>query len=302
MNKIYYRVGECVNEVKSLVGERVAGVPTEFKSWEDNITYKVGYHATIYGPPSAGKSYFVLHTLVKQAENHGYRSLLFTPEMGDRAEIVALLVEIKSGKTIYDIKGRERIGEEELELCLRWLNNHFIIIDSERVLTIENIYEQYEAVCREFNIHIDYICIDNLNDLAEPNYGTNRQDLNVETMYSYIRNQNKKLKCYTFLVTHTASQGAPLTQDGIRFYPPPSPREIRSGEAIYRKAYLLIAIWRPPYGLKDENGQPYAENETHVIVHKGKPANTATKGFVGKLFFNWHRSSFTDQPAVYKTY
>lgn len=299
--KFYFRIGECVGELEDLKGQRAAGFPTEYTSFGDNITYKPGYHCTIAASPASGKSFFVLGTVVKLAERFGQRTLIFSPEMGSKAEITALLVEIKSGKTIYDIEGKEKISEEELELCLRWLNNHFLIIDSELSLTIENIYEQFEKCQDEYKIKVHNIVVDNLNDLKEPSY-TQRQDLNVERMYTFIRMMNKKHNCYTFLVTHSSSQGSPIVQGDIRYYPPITPREIRSGEAIYRKAYLLLTLWRPPYGLKDENEIPYEKNETHVIVLKAKPANTATKGFVGKLYFNWSSGKFTDHPPVYRAY
>lgn len=301
-DKQYYRVGQCVEDLNALKGQRAAGVPTRYKSFGDNITYKVGYHCTVASPPASGKSYFVLSELVSLAERFESKSLVFSPEMGDKAEITALLIHLKSGKTIYEIEGIEKIGEEELDLCLRWLNNHFIIIDSNKTLTLEDIYEQHQMAQDEYKIKLNYIVIDNANDLKEPEYGSQRQDLNVETMYSNIRRFNKERQCYTFILTHSSSQGPPIVQNGIKYYLPIGPREVRSGEAIFRKSFLFLALWRPPYGLEDEQGIPYQENEVHVIVLKAKPANTAKKGFVGKLFFDWKKARYSEDSPTYRTY
>lgn len=300
--KHYFRVGECVEEVNALKGVRAAGIPTKYKSFGDNITYKMGYHCTIAASPASGKSYFALTEILSLVEREGTKAFIFSPEMGTKAEITALLVHMKSGKSVYEIEGVEKIGDDELIACLKWLNNHFLILDSDVAMDVEDIYEQHEKAEEEYNTKISYILLDNLNDLKEPNYGTTRQDLNVELMYSAIRRYNKKRNCYTFILTHSSSQGAPLVQNGIKYYLPISAREVRSGEAIFRKAFLFITLWRPPYGLQDESGIPYEENEVHVIVLKGKPANTATKGFVGKLYFDWKRAKYTDVPSTYKAY
>lgn len=298
----YYLVGQCREGVNSLKGQKAAGFPTEFKSFGDNITYKPGYHCCVAAAPSSGKSYWVLHTTLHLAEKYDHKTFVYSPELGSREEIVALLIHMKSGKTIYDIEGIEKISDEEEEKCLKWLNNHFIIYDPVNIPSIEDLYEEFKLCQKEYDIKINNIIIDNLNDCQEPIGLNGRQDLGVEAMFGMVRRFNKELQCYTFLVTHSASQGAPTTQNGITYYRPITPREIRSGEAIYRKAYLLLTIWRTPFGLSDESGIPYEENESHIIVLKGKPANTAKKGFVGKIFYDWKTSKFTDQRPPIKTY
>lgn len=302
MSKTYYRIGECVEGVNELKGKRVAGVPTEFTSFGDNITYKLGYHCIVAAAPASGKSFWVLHTCLHLADKENYKILVYSPEMGDRFEITALLVHMKSGKSIYDISGVERISDDELMACLKWLNNHFIIIDGDKNYSMQDIYDEFHAVEKELNCKLHVIIVDNLNDIKEPIDANGRQDLGVEMMLSEARRFNKKNNCYTFFVTHSASQGQPITQNGVTYYNPITPRQIRSGEAIYRKSFLLLTLWRPPFGLQDEDGRPYERNETHIIVLKGKPANTATKGFVGKIFFDANRYRFTDQPPTLRLY
>lgn len=300
--KNYYLVRDCREEVNLLKGQQAAGFPTEFKTFGNNITYKPGYHAVIAASPASGKSFWVLHTNLHLADKYQHKCLVYSPELGTRAEIVALLVHMKSGKTVYDIEGVEKISDEELERCLKWLNNYFIIIDGDKHFTMDNIYEEYDKCQKEYSIVINNIIVDNLNDIQEPIGANGRQDLGVEQMLSSVRRYNKKYNCFSFLVTHSSSQGQPITQNNITFYRPITPREIRSGEAIYRKAYLLLTIWRPPFGLTGEDGIPYEKNESHIICLKGKPANTATKGFVGKIYYDWQRAKFTDTPPVYKAY
>lgn len=300
--KEYFLIGECKEELNELKGKQAAGIPTEFKSFGDNITYKPGYHCVIASSPASGKSFFALHTLLHLADKNDHKSFIYSPELGSKSEIIALLVHMKSGKTVYDIKDVEVIQEEELLRCLKWLNNHFVIYEPMNTPAVEDLYEAMELCQQEYNIVFNNILIDNLNDCKEPIGSDGRQDLGVENLLSFVHKKNKKLNCYTFMVTHSSSQGQPITQDGIRYYPPITPREIRSGQAIFRKAFLLLTIWRPPHGLVGEDGTPYTENESHIIVLKAKPAHTATKGFVGKIYYDWKKAKFTDNPPTIRKF
>lgn len=296
MTKDYYLIGEVKEKVYELQGKKMEGNPSSFKSFGTNLTYKKGYHCILAASPQSGKSFWVLNEVVRLAERDGSKTLIFSPEMGDIGEIVALLVTMKSGKTVYQDSNRQVIEMEELNKVLKWLNNHFIIIDSDKPMTMEGLYKIYEKVKEEYKIHIDYLIVDNLNDLVEPINSHGRQDIGIEEMLSTVRRNNKRLGCYTFMVTHSSHQGPPITQGGIKYYPPITPEEVRGGRALYRKAYLFLTIWRPPFGLADEEGIPFEKNEAHIIVLKGKPDGTATKGFVGKVFFNWSKATFTDAP------
>lgn len=293
--KNYFLVSECKEDVQSLQGQQAAGYPTEFKSFGNNITFKPGYHCIVAASPASGKSFWTLHTNLHLAKEHKQKCFVFSPELGNRAEIIALLVHMHTGKTVYEIEGMDMIGPEELIEALRWLNKYFIILDGEKHYSLDDIYEEVDKCEIQYNIKISNIIIDNLNDIKEPIDSGGRQDLGVEQMLSSVRRYNKKKNCFTFMVTHSSSQGAPITQNNITYYRPITPREIRSGEAVYRKAFLLLTLWRPPFGLNDETGRPYEKNETHIICLKGKPANTATKGFVGRVFFDYKKASFTDE-------
>jgi hypothetical protein len=47
----------------------------------------------------------------------------------------------------------------------------------------------------------------------------------------------------------------------------------------------MISVWRPPFKLKDENGEPYEENEVHLTIQKYKPKGVGKRGTC-KLYFD----------------
>ena len=98
---------------------------------------------------------------------------------------------------------------------------------------------------------------------------------------------------HTCIITHPRDQQI-KERDGIRFYPPPTPRDYAGGQAWYRKGLGMICIWRPTKGLKDDHGIEYQENETQVIIQKAKPRGVGKKGTI-KLFFDLEKLRYYEK-------
>jgi hypothetical protein len=65
----------------------------------------------------------------------------------------------------------------------------------------------------------------------------------------------------------------------------PTAREMAGGQVWFRKGLNMLMIWRPPFGLVDENGRMYEDNEVHINIAKAKPKGTTKKG-VYKMFLD----------------
>ena len=88
---------------------------------------------------------------------------------------------------------------------------------------------------------------------------------------------------------------APITENGVTFYPPPHPRQSSGGQSFFRKAMAFIILWRPPKGFIDsETNQPYEDNETHIHIAKAKPKGSAKLGKC-KLYFDWRKNRFYEK-------
>lgn len=306
--KLLVRGVEDLREgINTLKNSTMEGIPSSYKGFGNSITYKPGYHCIIAAHPTSGKSEWVLSEVANLAERDGAKTLIFSPEMGSAEEIVAILVQKLTGKTLY--LGEYQIEDTLLERVLHYIDRHFFILDSEdRAFDMNEIYAQYDLLVEHLSkdlpkgqkATVEYIIIDNLNDIEEP-LVDGRQDLGIEQMLTSVRRYNKPRNCFTFMVTHSSSQGKPIEKSGVRFYPRITQEEIRGGRAIYRKAYLLLTLWRPPPGL-EEDGVVFLENEVRVIVLKGKPHGTAERGFEGRLFYTFANRGFTDIVPLTKVY
>jgi hypothetical protein len=58
----------------------------------------------------------------------------------------------------------------------------------------------------------------------------------------------------------------------------PTARDFAGGQVWFRKGLTVIIPWRPPYGLCDNGGIPYEENELRLRIAKAKPKGTAKTG------------------------
>lgn len=300
--KRYTLVGENKEQVIELSKKPAAGVPCSFPSFKDKLTYKKKFFTIVYALPTSGKSEFVLQECLYLAERHDWKTLLFTPETGDPEDIIALLIHKMLGKSVSEIQGVEQAQPDEIINCMKWLNNHFIIVNTEEGITLEGLFEIVDEIERDLGWKPDNIVVDNHNDLDFNLDASGRQDLAIEKQLTYLRRQLKKRDAYCFLVTHTSDLKAPITEKGVTYHPIPNPTQTRGGQSLYRKGYTIVNMWRCPEGLESPEGIPYTNNQSLLSVQKGKPSHTAVKGSQLNLFWDWKKSRFTDNPPTIRKF
>lgn len=301
--KKYKKVSDVEQNVRDMLNKPAEGIPCSYKSFGNKLTYLKKYFAIVYAMPTSGKSEWVLQECIYLSLRHGWKHLVFTPEMGDPEDIIALLIHKMTGESVNEIKGVPTIDPARLSNALDWIDKHFIFVETEESVTMEDLFSIVDEIERDLGWKADNLVIDNHNDLKIELDSNGRQDLQTERQLTYLRRQLKKRDMYAFLVTHTADMKAPLSEKGINgqtvlYYPIPDPTKTRGGQAFYRKGYLMINLWRCPNGLTDENGEPYAPNQTILTVQKAKPTHTAIKGFQANLYWDWRLSKFTDLPNI----
>lgn len=280
------RIADISKELDDLREKGVQrGELTGFGCLDPLYSLKQGSYTIILGSPAHGKSEFIFELLLSQSEKYGKKHLVYSPETGSVAEIVAELVHKVTRKPFYKTNGFA-CDDREYYNALNWIDHHFLIVDSdEKAYSIQELSEyvlSYEKENKGEKIH----CI-----MAEPyneirhDMKDIRQDLYIEELIGDIRRFCKKNNKHLFLSIHPAHQQL-ITKDGKAHYPMPQPREAAGGQALFRKAMTWITIWRPPVGLINEHGMPYVENEVVISIDKAKPKGVSVKGKTS-LFFDW---------------
>lgn len=264
-----------------------------------NFTYKKGFFTIVAGPPASGKTEHVISEIMTFIERDNARVLVFSPESGTKGEFISMCLTNKYGGSIYK-DDPNPIDEAEVEEFLEKYNDKLFVIDDDGTdaegkpieqWTLESIFNIQEVVTKKHG-HVDYVVIDNLNDIKEPDTVNGRTDLGLEQMYVTLRRQCRKTDSHYIVVTHSSNQGRPLeytkrSGEKIRYYPPITVREIRGGEANQRKGFNILALWRPPHGLLCPiSGREYDSNETHIRVLKAKPKGAAIAQSTAVMFYN----------------
>jgi hypothetical protein len=53
----------------------------------------------------------------------------------------------------------------------------------------------------------------------------------------------------------------------------------------------MLLVYRPPVFLKDSNGEPFKENETHIYIQKVKPKGIGRLG-MARIFWDWKKNQY----------
>lgn len=288
-----YRIKTSKEEIQKLRNTTQHGVYNGLHDdYKLNFTYKPGFFTIVAGPPASGKTEFVLSEFMTFIERDNAKVLVFSPESGTKAELIGMCLTNKFGGSIYK-EDNNVITEEQVDNFLNKYNDNLFVIDDDgtrQYYTLEDIFKIQEDLEKEVG-KIEYVIIDNLNDIKEPPAINGRTDVGLEEMYVTLRRHCRKTQSHYIAVTHSSNQGRPaeLKQGGevIRYYPPITVREIRGGEANQRKGYNILALWRPPAGVKcPQTDREYSTNETHIRVLKAKPKGAAIPHSTAVLFYD----------------
>lgn len=234
------------------------------------LNYKKGSTTYIYAPPSVGKSYFWLNQALFLAQKHGWRHVIYSPEMGEPQDLLATMTEILVGNRFYD---DERFGmlKHHKDYAEKILMKNFVIID--QIESLEHYWEEVERLKQEGQI--DCMTIDPWSHMPGDQ---DWKELNRQLVFNMA--QAKKLNVHSCILTHSAKQDK--VQDkktGVWYYPPMDARDIALGQAWFRNGMNMVGLWKPSEGLIDGNtGTFYEENHFEVHIHKAKPVGCAEVG------------------------
>lgn len=302
MKAYYTTADQARNEILNirqnsiLIGESL-GIP----SLDDLVTIKKGYPFFIAGMPHSGKTEFTFEIMINLSERLGWRHFVYSPETGSAAEIYAKLAHKKAGKPVrlFKAKGQENrfaMSDAEFEVAYAWIREYFVIMDPDTAekdtFTLREFCDNVLQCEAELGIKFDTVMIDPFIDLDDDREMIGvREDKQLKFGLRYVRKFAKSHnKCF-IIVHHTADVKPIVTKEGNRYVPPPMPNEWAGGKMWHRLAFTMLLVWRPPTFLLNDNGEPFAENETIIFNQKAKPEGTGRLGSKS-IFWDWRRSRY----------
>lgn len=255
------------------------GLPSLYKKY----SMKLGSTTYIYAAPHQGKSQFTFELIINTAEFNGWRWALFTPETGSPADVFSELLWVYLRKPIM-VNDKITATDEEVENGIEFINNHFYIIDGGlKDVTASSVLGYAEEIEQEFG-KIQGLLVDPYTEITNDTSAGIRDDIAIGKDLSKFRKYASDRNWHIIVTVHTKYIQAKY-KDGISFIPKPTMSDIAGGQMWSRRGFMILNIWRCPFGLTDENGEPYEANQVEITIQKAKPKITGSLGVV-TLFYD----------------
>lgn len=224
------------------------------------------------GFPASGKSEFLLELLLTTSEFYEWKHLIYVPDVGDKNEILDILIHKRTGKS-FERRYTNFISEDEVDKNLGWILHHFRILvksDLKAKMTPYEFWDYAAELNKETQGGIQTATIDSWKDMKHgvglegESFG--RDDKYLEDVLSYRNAMAEKHKMHFNVVIHPLKTEA--DKDGKR--KPPTPYDLKGGSEWYNSGKCMITVHRT-------SGH---DNEVSIMITKAKPKSVAKVGNV----------------------
>lgn len=288
--KIVYKLDDAKDGMFKLrEGGDQRGHYLGFDNLDKNYTMKEGSFTILVAAPAMGKTQFSIEIMMNMAEYEGWKWVIASPEMGSPSEIFAELCWSYARKPFYKINGCEIMSDKEASEAIDFVREHFIVIDAGADdMTIGGFYRELEEVMEEVD-GIKGCLIDPYTEFKTDLEQGVRDDVAIGKDITKIRKQSANLGVHTIVAVHTKYQQPQYKKNAlgkrVAIIPEPTFNDIAGGQMWSKKGFMIVSLWRCPFGFEDENGNPYDANQVKVNVLKAKPKSAGVKGHC-YLYYN----------------
>ena len=296
MKKFIYRAEDVRDSLNTLRSEGIKkGAWTGFDSLFDKYSMKKGSTTYIYAGAHQGKSQFGFELMVNLAQYSGWKWAVYTPETGSPTEVFAELLWVYLRKPFL-VNDKVMATDEEKEEAMSFINEHFFLVDSGlQDLSIEGFYTAVEIIEEDNFITIDGCMIDPFTEIRTDITSGVRDDIAIGQVLTKVRKHSAEKNYHTIVTVHTKHQQAKY-KNGIPYVDVPTMNDIAGGMQWSRKGMMVLNVWRCPYGLEDENGIPYEQNQVKITVVKAKPKIVGNLGSV-TLFYDKMKNRYYEKDS-----
>ena len=190
------------------------------------------YGLTAY--PQAGKSELLKFLSVLAAQLYGWKTVMFSPEE-ETDDIIEDLVRTYIGKNTNKTF-KNQMMKSEWEKGLKFVEDHFIILEYDGMVDFEKLIGEYDNICREdknFRIFIT----DPWNYVAEGSFDQGG-DKYLKTALTHMKTFSKRWQVHNIIVEHQ-NKPKPNNKGEI---PKASVHNITGGSMWYKKCDTIIIL------------------------------------------------------------
>lgn len=215
-------------------GDVLRGESTGYHVLDPFFRMTPGVMTTITGTPGSGKSEMMDQLHVNMAESHNWKTVLWSRENAAFVH-VSKLIEKRARKRFHQTMNNV-MTDDEMELHLDWVNDHFTFLTHEEDASIDSILDRMSAAVLRHGVKL--AAIDPYNYVQKT--GDAREDLQVSEMLTKITDWTKNHEAHCFLVAHPTK----LVTPGVI----PNGNHISGGANFWNKTDFGVTIHRPNDG------------------------------------------------------
>lgn len=246
-----------------------SGLSTGWDCMDENWRVQAGQLLVVTGIPGHGKSEWVDALCCNLAQDHGWRTAMYSPENYPVRLHMMKLAEKFVGKP-YNPGPHERMTKAEAASAKDWIGRHFSWVMPEKP-SLDEIMDKAKALV--FRLGIRCLVIDPWNEVEHSRPAGMTEAEHVSESLMRLRRFARKHELLVIVVAHPRL----LEKKADGAYPVPTPYDISGGAMWRNKADNCIAVYASP---TDPNGAI----EVHVQKVKFK-----LFGRVGMVAMRWDR-------------
>jgi len=250
-----------------------------FEGMDEYYSMSLGNCTDWTGFPMSGKTQVLMECLMNTSRFYGWKHLIYFPDVGSNVEIIADLINKKTGKS-FNPSNYNVITDDEILQAIEWITHHFKVLTRSDIKAKMTPIEFWDyAVQLKKDEGLETASIDSWKDLNHPynDYGGYAQYLEFVLPYRNQIAEDNDLHLHTIIHPKLTEK-----ENGKRSAP--VPYDLKGGSEWFNSGKCMVTVHR-------EDPTYY---KAELYFNKIKPRSN---GKIGKheIFFDKEKLVYFEQ-------
>jgi hypothetical protein len=210
-----------------------------FEGMDEYYSMSLGNCTDWTGFPMSGKTQVLMECLMNTSRFYGWKHLVYFPDVGSNVEIIADLINKKTGKS-FNPSNYNVITDDEIVNAIEWITHHFKVLTRSDIKAKMTPIEFWDyAVQLKKDEGLETASIDSWKDLNHPynDYGGYAQYLEFVLPYRNQIAEDNDLHLHTIIHPKLTEK-----ENGKRSAP--VPYDLKGGSEWFNSGKCMITVHR----------------------------------------------------------
>jgi hypothetical protein len=210
-----------------------------FEGMDEYYSMSLGNCTDWTGFPMSGKTQVLMECLMNTSRFYGWKHLVYFPDVGSNVEIIADLINKKTGKS-FNPSNYNVITDDEIVNAIEWITHHFKVLTRDDIKAKMTPIEFWDyAVQLKKDEGLETASIDSWKDLNHPynDYGGYAQYLEFVLPYRNQIAEDNDLHLHTIIHPKLTEK-----ENGKRSAP--VPYDLKGGSEWFNSGKCMVTVHR----------------------------------------------------------